>query len=216
MFRGLDVQLDKIIQKDIRDLSTLDNSTIDSIKRLLFLLANNDQTAVTNLSGALGITRPTVESILDVLTKAELIIRLPAHGSAEKKTRQPSKFLFMSPAVRMTLLDVTGIESTFLTQKGKLLEDIAGLHFYREFISTGKGSLAYDSSKNGADFMLKIENKKQIIIEIGIGHKDTKQVENTMQKNRSDYGMVICNRKELTLIEEKNLILIPKEFFLCM
>jgi predicted AAA+ superfamily ATPase len=216
VFRGLDVQLDKIIQKDIRDLSTLDNTTIDSIKRLLFLLAENDQTAVTNLSSVLGITRPTVESILDVLMKAELIIRLQAHGSAEKKTRQPSKFLFMSPAVRMTLLDITGIESTFLTQKGKLLEDIAGLHFYREFISTGRGSLSYDSSKGGADFILKIENKKQIIMEIGNGHKDTKQVETTMQKNHSDYGIVICNRKEITLIEEKNLIMVPKEFFLCM
>jgi hypothetical protein len=116
----------------------------------------------------------------------------------------------------MTLLDITGIESTFLTQKGKLLEDIAGLHFYREFISTGRGSLSYDSSKGGADFILKIENKKQIIMEIGNGHKDTKQVETTMQKNHSDYGIVICNRKEITLIEEKNLIMVPKEFFLCM
>lgn len=216
VFRGLDVQLDKIIQKDIRDLSTLDNTTIDSIKRLLYLLADNDQTAVSNLSNALGITRVTVEAILDVLMKAELIIRLPAHGSAEKKTRQPSKFLFMSPAVRMTLLDVTGIESTFLSQKGKLLEDIAGLHFYREFISTGKGTIAYDSANNGADFILKIENKKQIVFEIGNGNKDTKQVENTMQRHRSDYGVVICQRKEITLIEDKNLVMIPKEFFLCM
>lgn len=216
VFRGLDVQLDKIIQKDIRELSTLDNTTIDSIKRLLFLLAENDQTAVLNLSNVLGITRPTVESILDVLMKSELIIRLPAHGSAIKKTRHPSKFLFMSPAVRMTLLDVTGIEGTFLTQKGKLLEDVAGLHFYREFLSTGKGSLGYDGERNGADFILKIDNNKQITLEVGHGNKDTKQVENTMQKIKCDYGIVICNRKELTLIEEKNIILVPKEFFLCM
>jgi hypothetical protein len=103
-----------------------------------------------------------------------------------------------------------------LTRKGKLLEDIAGLHFYREFISIGKGSVAYDSAKNGADFILKIDNKKQVIFEIGMGNKDTKQVENSMQKHKSDYGVVICNRKELTLIEEKNLIMVPREFFLCM
>lgn len=216
VFRGLDVQLDKIIQKDIRELGTLDNNTVDSIKRLLFLLADSDQTAVSNLGGALGLTRPTVESVLDVLTKAELIIKIQANGSAEKKTRQPSKFLFMSPAVRMTLLDVTGIESTYLGRKGKLLEDIAGLHFYREFISTKNGNVVYDSSKNGADFILKIENKKQVVIEIGNGHKDTKQVENTMQRNKSDYGIVVCERKEITLIEEKNIVMVPKEFFLSM
>lgn len=216
VFSGLDVQLDKIIQKDIRDLGTLDNTTIDHIKRLLFLLANNDQTAVSGLSTTLEVTRPTIESILEVLTKAELIIRLPAHGNAERKITKPSKFLFMSPAIRMTLLDVTGGESTYLSQKGKLLEDVAGLHFYREFISTGRGSVTYDNAKNGADFIIRIDDKKQIVLEIGNGHKDTKQVENTMEKNKSDYGIVICQRKEITLIEEKNIIMVPKEYFLTM
>lgn len=216
VFQGLDVQLEKIIQKDIRDLGTLDNTTIDSIKRVLFLLADNDQTAVTALSSTLGVVRPTIEAVLDVLTKAELIIRIPAHGSAEKKTRQPSKFLFMSPAVRMTLLDVSGIESTFLTRKGKLLEDVAGLHFYREFLSTGRGTVSYDSAKNGADFIIKIDNKKQIVMEIGNGDKSSKQVQSTMEKNSATYGIVVCKRTELTLVEDRNIVLIPREFFLCM
>lgn len=46
----------------------------------------------------------------------------------------------------MSLLSIMGLDETFLNRRGKLLEDVSALHFYREFISNGAGGMTYDSS----------------------------------------------------------------------
>ena len=132
----------------------------------------NDGFSVNKASSILGVDRNTLTMVLDALEKAEIIIRVAPHGSNASAVKKPSKYLFMTPAIRMSLLSITGLDETFLVRRGKLLEDIAGLHFYREFVSNGVGGLTYDSAEAGADFILQIANKKQIAIEIGMGDKE--------------------------------------------
>lgn len=211
---GIDNQLEKIINRDIVELGRFNADTISIIKRLLFIIADtNDAVSVNKLSGVLGITAVTLANILEVLERAELIIRVLPYGSKITKVKKPSKFLLMSPAIRRALLDVTGIEATFQTKKGLFLEDAVGLHLYREFVAARNGTLSYDSAQGGADFIISIENFTQLAIEVGSGEKSYIQVKNTMTKIRCRYGIVISNS---LLAHEDNILKLPWEFFFLM
>lgn len=217
IYERISLLIDRMINKDIQELGKFDVQTLNIIKRLLFLMADStDGFSVNKASELLNIDRNTLTSVLDALEKAEIIIRVAPYGSNVSAVKKPSKYLFMTPAIRMSLLSITGLDETFLTRRGKLLEDISGLHFYREFVSNGAGGLTYDSAEAGADFILQIANKKQIAIEIGMGDKEYKQVKNTMSKVRCDYGLIICGSDSILLSEEENIVKIPHQYFLLM
>jgi predicted AAA+ superfamily ATPase len=156
-------------------------------------MADSDIVSVNKVKEIIQLSYNTVMAVLDVLERAELIIKVPAQGSKTSQARKPAKYLFMSPALRSALLSVSGVEGTYLSRKGKYLEDIAGLHFYREFVAPRIGSLTYDPSQNSADFIIQISDKKQIAFEIGLGRKDFEQVKNTMKNFKMDFGVVVCS-----------------------
>jgi len=217
VYERISLLIDRMINKDIQELGRFDAQTLGIIKRLLFIMADGlDGLSVSKVSGLLGVQRPTLMAVLDALEKAEIIIKVSPYGSGMTAAKKPSKYLFMSPAIRMSLLSITGLDQTFLKRRGKLLEDVAGLHFYREFIATGVGNLSYDTAEAGADFILQISNKKQIAIEIGLGDKDLHQVRNTMQKARCDYGLVVCSSGSVTLSKEDGIVKVPLQYFLLM
>lgn len=209
--------MDKIILKDIENLKAFDIQTLHAIKRLLFLLADaGDVLSVAKLPGLTGIESTiTVQRVFSVLEQAELLVRIPPHGSHKKKLTRPSKYLFLSPAIRMALLGIVGKEATFYTRMGRLLEDFSAMHFSREFISKGLGSLSYDPVQGGADFILQLANKKQIAIEIGKGKKELSQVKNTMERIQCDYGIVVGEGK-LSHAAHDNIVYLPLDFFLLM
>lgn len=217
LYERIDLLIDRMINKDIQELGKFDSQTLGIIKKLLFIMADClDGFSVNKIRTILNIDRNTLSSILEALEKAEIIIRIPPYGSNITAVKKPSKYLFMTPAVRMSLLSITGLDGTFLVRRGKLLEDIAGLHFYREFVSNGVGAIAYDSAEAGADFILQISNKKQLAIEIGMGEKSYEQVKNTIAKIKCDYGLVICSSDSIVLSREKNIVKIPHQYFLLM
>jgi len=209
--------VDRMINKDIQELGKFNEQTLGIIKRLLFIMADGlDGLSVNKISNTLGIERPTLMAVLDALEKAEIIIKVLPHGSGTSAVKKPSKYLFMSPTIRMSLLSITGLDEVFLSRRGKLLEDLTGLHFYREFVSPGIGQITYDSAEEGADFILQIANKKQIAVEIGLGNKNLRQVKKTMEKVRCDYGLVICSADSVTVSVEENIVKVPLEYFLLM
>lgn len=217
VYESINGLLDKIILKDIESLKSFDSQTIQSIKRLLFLLADaSDVLSVNKLPNSVGIdSKITIQNVLSVLEQAELLIRVLPHGSQKSKLNKPSKYGFMSPAIRMALLGIVGKEATFHTRVGKLLEDAVALHFNREFVGTGAGILSYDPTLASADFILQIANQKEIAVEVGIGKKEIKQVRNTMEKIKCDYGLVISDGK-LTHFDSENIVSIPLQYFLLM
>ena len=115
----------------------------------------------------------------------------------------------------MSFFYFTGQESTYLTRQGKLLEDSIGSHLYREFILRGQGSIRYDSEQGGADFILQILNNKQIIIEVGMGDKDKKQIINSMKKINSDYNLIFSG-SELQIDKEFKIVSVPLEYYFLM
>ncbi|PIQ43587.1 MAG: hypothetical protein COV52_07965 [Gammaproteobacteria bacterium CG11_big_fil_rev_8_21_14_0_20_46_22] len=205
--------LDKIIKFDLPDVGKFTVETLSIVKRILFVLAENDVTSLAKLEKVFQISRHTISSILEALEKAELLIKVPAYGSNMSAAKKPNKYLFMSPAIRMAFFYFTGQESTYLARQGKLLEDLVGSHLYREFILRGQGSMRYDSTQGGADFVLQILNRQQLIIEVGMGEKTTEQVVKSMKKINSDYNLVISS-SSLHIAENAKTLFVPLDYFL--
>ncbi len=214
VYQTISLLLDKVINQDVQSLGRFDAKTLGYIKRVLFLLAESDVVSVQKLSKTLETTAHTISNILEVLEQAELLIRIMPYGSNSKKVRKPSRYQFMSSAMRSAFLSVAGNEQIFIGQKGRLMEDIVAMTLHREFVASSRGALNHDSSKGGADFILTIAEKSIIPIEVGMGEKLGIQVRGTMKKVRSaKYGIVICSN-ELTLLEDANIVKVPLDYFL--
>lgn len=215
IYNNISLLLDKIIKQDMPALGNFDQDTLGAVKRILFAIAENDVTSLSTLSDKFGINRLTIANVFDALEKAELLVKIPPHGSNMTIANKSNKYLFMSPAIRMSFFYFTGNENTYLTRQGKLLEDSVGSHLYREFILRSDGVIRYDSAKGGADFILQIGNNKKIIIEVGLGSKDKKQIINTMQKIKSDYGIIFSD-SELKFDGETRIVSIPLDYYFLM
>ncbi len=214
-YDSLNILIDRIIDKDIKDLGQFDAQTLSAAKRLLFIMADSNELNINKTKDIIDLSYNTTVAVLDAFEKAELVIRVPAKGSSAAKTKNPAKYFFMSPAIRAALLGVSGIPETFLMRRGKFLEDIAVLHFYREFLSTRVGSLSFDAVQGGADFILEMADKKQIVCEVGIGRKGYSQAKQSMERFRADFGVVICDT-DLMVSKEDNVVKLPLDYFLLM
>ena len=208
--------IDKLITKDILDLRKFKSETIARIKDLLYLVANSDTTDYQKLCTTLKLDYRSVKGIIETLTQSGVLIEVKSYGEKFVKVRQPTKFLFISPSLRVSILN--GIIPSGI--KGKILEDYSALIFTKDFLKKKfEGSnieLLYDSSANGADFILRANKKKEIIVEIGYGRKNigAKQIKNTAKKlDNFAYGIIVSEENELKLIDEK-IIKIPLKFWL--
>lgn len=215
VYDSISLLLDKIIKLDMPALGNFDVDTLGVVKRILFAIAENDTTSLSALEERFKINRLTISNIFEALEKAELLIKIPAYGSNMTVAKKPIKYLFMAPAIRMSFFYLTGQENTYLTRQGRLLEDSVGSHLYREFILRGQGAMRYDSAQGGADFILQILNNKQLIIEVGMGSKDKKQIITSMKKINSDYNLIFSN-SELKLDQELKVIFVPLDYYFLM
>lgn len=214
VYQTITLLLDKVINQDVQGLGRFDTKTLVYIKRVLFLLAESDVVSIQKLTTTLGTSVNTISNILEVLEQAELLIRIMPYGSNSKKVRKPSRYQFMSSAMRSAFLSVAGNEQIFSSQRGRLMEDIVAMTLYREFVANSRGALNYDSSKAGADFILTIAGENIIPIEVGVGDKFGTQVRNTMKKvGSAKYGIVICNNS-LTYLDDANIVKVPLDYFL--
>jgi len=204
-------QIDRVVERDLPELGRFDTNTLSAIKNILLLVAGSGEVSITSLAKVLkGISLVTLINVLETLEKAEMLIRVYPYGSTYKKVRKPSKYHFMTPAVRYTLLTIIEGENAFNNHKGKYLEDIIALALYREFSQKLSSPIFYDSAKGGADFILAFPDRK-IPIEIGYGKKGIDQAISTLSKIKGSYGLVVCNSE---LVREREIIKVPLEYFL--
>ena len=212
IYESISVLLDKVIEADLPMLGSFDQNTLQVVKRLLFVVAENDITSFKKLEQKFNISWNTISRVFEALEKAEILLKIPAYGTNMTVAKKPSKYLFLSPAIRMSFFYSTGIEHTYLTRQGKLLEDAVGNHLYQEFKTTGRGDIRYDSQEGGADFILQILNKKQLVIEVGLGNKNLKQIVTSSKKINSDYNIIFSNH-ELELDKATNTIFVPLDYY---
>ena len=75
VFLAIDRIIDKLIQKDILELGDFKKDTLKQIKPLLLHLAQGSTLSVSKVGGMFGLTKNTLQDMLDVLVKAELLIK---------------------------------------------------------------------------------------------------------------------------------------------
>lgn len=186
-----DQQLDRVLNKDLFELGKFDPGTLSICKNLLLMLSSSSEVSLNSIAKSLtGISPVTLSNVLEAMENAELLIRVYPYGSAYKKVRKPSKYYFMSPALRHALLTLVEGAVAFEKFKGLYLEDIVSLTLYREFAAKLSSPIFYDSSEKGADFVLSLPSRK-IAIEVGYSKKSFGQVKRTLEKIKGNYGFVV-------------------------
>ena len=205
-----DMVLINIVQRDLILSGDFDAETLVKIPDTLFLLANSDEITTGNLADTLKIHSNTINKILKSLVDTEILYEIKPYGQPYNQIKKSPKYLFVSSALRSGLLD--GIFSSNI--KGKLLEDYMALIFAKEL--HGKAKIFFDYGKGGADFIIRFANNQEIVIEVGFGKEDIRQVQKTMQKTkgRAKYGLIIGSN-QLKLINDE-IVKIPLNYFLLM
>lgn len=203
--------IDGIIAKDIITLQKFKTQTIAKIDDLLYLLAQSDLISYSKLKEALKIERvETLESLIEVLIMSGVLVKVKTYGMTYGSTRKTPKLLFVTPSLRSAILNnihLTGIE-------GKKLEDYFALIYLKDLKNHSKYAinLSYDLAEGGADFVLTLKDRSNIVIEVGFNKNEIEQVRNTMKKVKSRYGLVFGSN-ELELVEN-SIVKIPLKFLL--
>lgn len=207
--------IDKFITKDLFEMYQFISRTISKIKDLLYLIASSDSTDIDKLCNTLKLDYRSVRAILDSLVQGGILVEIRSYGQKFVKVRKPIKFLFISPSLRVSILN--GILPPEI--RGKILEDYLALIFSKDFYTKGKkyGDLEvmHDSSSGGADFILRLGQKKKIIIEVGFGKQSDgiRQIKNTGKiTDGYDYGIII-SQGNLEMVDEK-IIKMPLQYLL--
>ncbi|MCD6284267.1 hypothetical protein J7J12_03405, partial [bacterium] len=138
--------------------------------------------------------------------------KVKTYGTTYGTTRKTPKYLFITPSLRSAILNNNYPSSI----QGKKLEDYFALIFQKDIKGNyvfGAPKLSYDIAENGADFVLGLQNKKNVVIEVGFNKEEIKQVQNTMKKVRNpQYGLVIGSRK-LELVNN-SIVKVPLRFLM--
>jgi predicted AAA+ superfamily ATPase len=218
IYNQINKSLDRVVNKDIPQMRSMNSETIGKIPPILYAVADMDALNFSKLAERFDISRPKVSEIFSVLEQTEVLHRIyPAGSHLNQVTRviqKPSKYLFASPAFRAMYYKMIGNTITEQNARGKLLEDLVGMYFYRLFDDNVNFSLTYDSTQGGADFIIGMENKK-IVIEVGVNKTTYKQVVQTLKKVKAGYGIIISERAQVLECNEKeNIIKIPLKYFL--
>ena len=214
VYRQVLQTVEKVIHVDLPQIESIDSKSIITAMSLLRLLSDADSISVSKVAAMLNINAITLNGILNALCKAELLIRIVPYGSNFSAARKNSKYLFASSTIRAALHYLNGSPTPPEKREGYLLEDVAGLYFYKHNNARHLGDVFYDSAREGADFIVRT-GETAVVFETGRGRKDSTQASNTLERigSRGRYGVTICNTKEIALSDNKQNVFIPWKVF---
>lgn len=204
--------LDRIVNNDVARSGQFSSDVLSKIPSILYAVADMDQIVYTKVSEVFDVSRPKVMEIFNALEHTETLIRVLPYGSHLSQVKKPSKYLFASPAFRSMYYNYIGNIISRDNYMGKLLEDTVGMYLSRYLFKKLETSLTYDSAQGGADFIVGF-GKERIIIEVGMGEKGLRQVQQTASKVPAKYGLIV-SKGSLKLSEDESVVFIPLEYFL--
>ncbi|MFA5792823.1 MAG: AAA family ATPase [Candidatus Gracilibacteria bacterium] len=202
-----------IVESDLPMFGNFRSQTSAHTIQILSLLAISSGVSTRKLASLLGIRHETVADILSALVRAELVVEVAPYGSVKTKISKPKKYLFMSPALRASILFTIGGDKFIEQHKGDLFEDVVGMYLYKEFSAKHRGVVSYFEKTQAvhADFVISVESR-DIPLEVGMGEKDTRQMWDIMTELESPYGL-ICHAGKLEIVQDR-VIKIPHKFLL--
>lgn len=204
--------INKVIYADISQFYKFETETLNRVDKILYLISDTLGVSVTKLSETMDMNPDTLRLILKSLESSGLISRISPHGAHFKQVKKQSKYLFATPSLRFSYLASRESIGVFDNYQGSLYEDTVAMYLQRILPQFGDFSLTYDVSEGGADFVVTLGNKK-IVIEVGAGKKDYKQVIKTAKKVTPKYSLILSNN-DLEYSQEYNTVKIPLKYFL--
>ena len=185
-------------------------------------MANSEQQSLTKMSQRFSLNIRTIQNMLQILVNSEILIAVPPFGSTSGKIAKPYKYLFTTPATRQALNNLATtslVESQFDRLRGALLEDVVGLYLKQAFHNQPlAGLVEYDSSQQGADFIVMPNYLKReaIALEVGWHKRTSRQALATLKRIKSkSYGLVVADC-QLRLDDSKKVVFVPLAIFLLM
>jgi len=204
--------INKVIYADIPQFYKFEIETLNRIDKILYLISDTLGVSMTKLSETLEMKPDTLRLALRSLESSGILSRISPHGAHFKQVKKPSKYLFATPSFRFSYLASKESMSIFEIYQGNLLEDVVGMYFNRLIPKFGAFSITYDVANEGADFILTLGTKK-IVVEVGMGKKNYKQIIKTAQKVNPKYSIIISN-DVLEYSQELNAVKVPLKYFL--
>jgi len=202
--------VERIVHWDLANIG-FSREVLEKAFSLMLMLASGESLNYDKLTARLGISRPVLAKLLSALEVLEVIFPVRAYGSLGKAVRKTPKYKFLAPALRATILNRFGFLEMDKKTLGNLFEDAVALYLYL-LARENLGSVTYDAEKGGADFILSTP-RERVVVEVGWGEKDDRQVRKTMRKAKAERGIVVHGGE---FRREGDVIWLPKEWFLLM
>ncbi len=208
----------RIIKDDLVEFKSYNKLDDKIISRILTYIATKKAGKMSNnnIAQYVSISANTVDNVLNILEKTELIFKIYAYGSAGTIIRKPREHFFITPSIKSTLnyrigrYDLNNKKCYSLLVEN-LIASTLNMMVKEASISLG---LFYDSNKKGVDFLLKCVDDV-IPIEVGIGKKTKSQLTIAMNKYDAKYGILISNRTD-RIKYENNILYVPLLTFALM
>jgi predicted AAA+ superfamily ATPase len=213
--------IDRIVDKDILAHESFRAETKDAVTRIIYFLAlkRPGQLSVQNLAQNLdGVSRTSINKILQALEKAHLIFSIKPYGEAKKIATKPWKYYFSSPnlnaAIRFKLRKYDLTDSGTL---GTLTETLVASYFFRlGEVSNRLSGCFYDPhvikpQETNSDFLVTTGVNSVIPIEVSVGEKSTRQVKRSVAKYNANHGIIVSHTNEIS--REGQIVCIPLIFF---
>lgn len=204
----------KVIYADIPQFYKFEIETLNRIDKILYLMSDTLGVSMTKLSETLEMKPDTLRLALKSLESSGILSRISPYGAHFKQVKKPSKYLFATPSLRFSYLASRESISIFEIYQGNLLEDTAGMYFNRLIPKFGAFSVTYDVASGGADFILTLGTRR-IVVEVGMGKKNYRQIIKTAEKVKPKYSIIISS-DELEYSRELNAVKVPLKYFLLM
>ena len=215
--------VENVIRKDLGTISNITSNTQTNALRLIKFLAEKYPGDISQnaLANKIKTSSGTVNTILDLLEKTQLIFHTEPYSGANTRAKKSWQYYFATPSIRHAINHKFGFSSINLIEyEGILLENLVGSQLFNLKNSEKffEFTIFYDNYKNKGecvDFILKKEFGNIIPIEVGRGFKDTRQIKDAINRYKSPYGIVISNTTK-SIEKTGDVIFIPIKTFSLM
>ncbi len=171
---GLDAvmrSVERVIFGDMIMLGKFDRKTVSLTPQVIRRLAIDPGISAERIASEVGLSKPTIISVLDYLEKAGLLIQLRPFGPLSS-IRKGLRRYFVTPTVRYSLIRP-------YYDEGLLLEEYVASQLYLLALRNGWGLTFWP--KEGPDFVLTMGNRT-LAVEVGVGRKGKRRAYRALDK----------------------------------
>lgn len=209
--------IEKVVTTDMGNIKGINGQTSYLASQLLyfFALQNPGEISKGSMANHLDSNKMTINKLLELLEKTQLIFHVEPFTSSAKRTTKPFKYYFATSSLKHILSMNLGNANLEAKEAymSKLFENFVASSFFNlKNRSNVMYNTYYDSNKKNVDFLVQRGLDTPVPIEVSCGKKDKSQIKTAMNKYKSDYGIIISNTTR-NIVEDDNIIYLPPQIF---